>query len=303
VAALDGASLWIPQGGILGLLGPNGAGKTTLLKILAGLILPDTGWAKVYGVDIVKHPNEVRNILTYVSGEERSHYWRLTGRENLNFFAVLNGVPRRRVYRRVQEVLSIVGLHEAADERVGRYSSGMKQRLGIARALLSDVQIMLLDEPTRSLDPVAARRMWTLIKENLVGEHGKTIVLATNNMEEATTLCDQVAVLYQGKVKACDSVATVAAKLIEDDHFVVTVVDTPHAGIDQICQVAGVQSVTAAALNGHQELLLKVAVEEPAVHIPLVLEHLMASGVKVVEVKRVRASLGDAIAALTEEPR
>jgi hypothetical protein len=109
--------------------------------------------------------------------------------------------------------------------------------------------------------------------------------------------------LYQGKVKACDSVATVAAKLIEDDHFVVTVVDTPHAGIDQIRQVAGVQSVTAAALNGHQQLLLKVAVEEPAVHIPLVLEHLMASGVKVVEVKRVRASLGDAIAALTEEPR
>ena len=157
VTVLSEVSLKVPRRGVFGLLGPNGAGKTTLMKILAGLILPDQGRIEVNGIDIAHQPEEVKGHLTYVSGEERSHYWRLTGRENLRFFAVVNDILRRQQEKRIDEVLSVVSLREAADEMVGRYSSGMRQRLSIARGLLADPEILLLDEPTRSLDPLGTR--------------------------------------------------------------------------------------------------------------------------------------------------
>jgi len=303
MTALDGVSLRVPQAGVFGLLGPNGAGKTTLLKILAGLVLPDEGQVRINGVDVAEHPGKSGHHLMYVSGEERSLYWRLTGKQNLRFFAVLNEVPRRRVEQRVGELLSLVGLVEAADERVVKYSTGMKQRLAIARGLLADPDILLLDEPTKSLDPVRARDLWTFIKEDLVGRHHKTLVIATHNMEEATYLCDQVAILHRGEVKACDTVAALADRLSTPGRRTIIVNNTSYETIAQLRNLAGVHSVNTTARNGHQDFSLEVVVEEPDVHIPLVVEHLVRVGGRVVQVAQERASLGDVIAALSEKTR
>ena len=153
MTALDDVSLEIPQGEFLGLLGPNGAGKTTLFKMLATLILPDHGSATVEGYDVVSDPVSVRSVLTPVIADERSLNWRLTARENLDLYAVLYEVPRSERKRRVETVLANVGLEHVGEKMAGAFSSGMRQRLLIARALLARPKVLLLDEPTRSLDP------------------------------------------------------------------------------------------------------------------------------------------------------
>jgi len=266
-------------------------------------VLPDEGQVRINGVDVAKHPGKSGRHLMYVSGEERSLYWRLTGKQNLRFFAVLNEVPRRRVEQRVGELLSLVGLVEAVDERVVKYSTGMKQRLAIARGLLADPDILLLDEPTKSLDPVSARHLWTFIKEDLVGRHHKTLVIATHNMEEATHLCDQVAILHRGEVKACDTVAALADRLSTRGRCTIIVNNASYETIAQLRNLTGVHSVNTTARNGHQEFSLEVTVEEPDVHIPLVIEHLVRVGGRVVQVGQKKASLGDVIAALAEKTR
>ena len=153
---LDGVSLEVRQGEIFGLLGPNGAGKTTLLKILCTLLLPTAGRATVNGYDVLGDPFRVRQQVGYCLNTERSFYYRLTGRQNLAFFATLNNLTSRVVPTRIEEVLEVVGLNGAAGSPFMTYSKGMQQRLGLARALLTDPAVLLLDEPTNGLDPGAA---------------------------------------------------------------------------------------------------------------------------------------------------
>lgn len=299
--ALDGVDLRVPEGSLFGILGPNGAGKTTLLKILAGLVLPDQGQVNIKGHNIVDEPRQARDRLMYVMGDERTLYWRLTGRQNLRFFAMLNEIPRRQREQRVEEILSIVGLTDEADERVVRYSTGMKQRLAIARGLLSDPEVLLLDEPTRSLDPLSARRIQNFIKDELKGRQGKTIVLATHNMEEATYLCEQVAILHRGKVRACDTVAAVADKLTQQGRFIITVTNPSKEMVTGLVRLAGVLSVRELSPNGHEGLSLDVTVQEPTEHIPTVVEHLVRLGARVTQVNPLRVSLSDAITAIAED--
>lgn len=299
--ALDGVDLQVPRGSIHGILGPNGAGKTTLLKVLAGLVLSDRGSVRVNGVDIGRHPAQAGRHLTYVSGEERSLYWRLTGRQNLQFFAVLLDVPRGRRSARVGEVLAAVGLTEAADERVVNYSTGMRQRLAIARGLLSDPDILLLDEPTRSLDPAAARRLTEFIREELVGRQGRTVVLATHNMQEAAYLCDQVAVLHRGRVVACGPIAALAARLSAAGQYSITVADLPYDRLLGLKDLPGVAAVKLPERDGHRPICFQVTVREPSVDIPLVVDHLVRAGGKVAQVSQVSVPLADVIAALAEE--
>ena len=206
VEALRGVDLHVKTGEIFGLLGPNGAGKTTLVKILACLVLPDRGRAVVGGFDVRKE-NDVKPQIGLVHADERSFYWRLSGRENLAFFARLYDLPGRRIKGRIRELLERVDLVEAADRRFSDYSSGMKQRLAIARALLHDPPILLMDEPTRSLDPESSLALRAFILEELKGRDGKTILLATHNLREAETLCDRVAILVSGTVRQVGTVA------------------------------------------------------------------------------------------------
>jgi ABC-2 type transport system ATP-binding protein len=200
VQALSGVSFTARRGELVGLLGPNGAGKTTLLKILCGLVLPDEGQARVLGVP-VGSPALAR-VLGLVHGEERSFYWRLTARENMAFFARLHQLPAALRDRRIADLLERVNLGGDADRRFSDFSSGMRQRLAIARALLADPPVVLMDEPTRSLDPVSAGEQRDWIRGELHGRLGKTILMATHNLHEAQALCDRVVVLAKGEVKA-----------------------------------------------------------------------------------------------------
>jgi ABC-2 type transport system ATP-binding protein len=209
---LRDVSVDVLPGEFFGLLGPNGAGKTTLFKVLATLVLPDDGTAIIEGYDILEQPDEVRRVLTPVIADERSLHWRLTARENLRLFATLQGLDRDESRTRIDEVMIATGIADSGTKLAGSFSSGMKQRLLIARALLARPRVLLLDEPTRSLDPVSARDFRTFLREEITGRQGCTVILATHNAEEALELCDRVAVLDRGRLLEVGR----ASKLVEE---------------------------------------------------------------------------------------
>jgi ABC-2 type transport system ATP-binding protein len=215
IRAVRGVDLQIRRGEIFGLLGPNGAGKTTILKILSCLVLPDRGKARIWGHDTV-HASRVKPHIGLVHSDERSFYWRLTGWENLRFFASLYDVPRRTREARIEELLGRVDLLDAADRRFADYSSGMKQRMSIARALLHDPPVLLMDEPTRSLDPASAIALRRFIQDELSGVDAKTVVLATHNLREAEVLCDRMAILVKGRIREVGSVDEVRRWGVQD---------------------------------------------------------------------------------------
>jgi ABC-2 type transport system ATP-binding protein len=200
VVALDRLSLSVGEGELFGILGPNGAGKTTTIKVLTTLLIPTDGTASVLGLDVVRDTQKVRRRIGFVFGGERGLYYRVSGRDNLHYFAELYGLPPDQIRPRSEELLGMVGLNDRADEKVEGYSRGMKQRLHLARALLHDPPVLFLDEPTSGLDPIGARELRDTIRQ--LHERGKTIVLTTHYMFEADSLCDRVAVINQGKLIA-----------------------------------------------------------------------------------------------------
>jgi ABC-2 type transport system ATP-binding protein len=218
--ALSSVDLVVRQGELYGLLGPNGAGKTTLVKILSTLLLPTSGDARVLGLDVRTQADEVRRRVGVVLGGDRALYWRLTARENLWYFSQLYDMPGPRAKAKVEEVLSLVGLTDRADDKVENYSKGMKQRLHIARGLLTDPEILLLDEPTIGLDPHAARTLRDLVRE-LVDKHGRTVVLTTHYMYEADELSDRIGILHKGRIIAQDTPAALKAAHAKEGGVVV----------------------------------------------------------------------------------
>ena len=196
--ALNDVSLSVSRGSILTLLGPNGSGKTTTLKLVSTMLLPDAGQVRVEGADTQSAPNEVRKQVGFAVANERSFFPRLSARENLDFFATLDDVPRQARAPRIEALLDRTGLLEAANTLVMKFSSGMYQRLGIARALVKQPSVLLLDEPTRSLDPASAAHFWNLVRE--VSAHGATVILATHSLNEAAAVGNFIAVLHQGNL-------------------------------------------------------------------------------------------------------
>ena len=214
VQALAGVSFDVERGEIVSLLGPNGAGKSTLLRILGTTILPDTGTVTVAGHDVLQDAAGARRSLGVMIGDERSHYWRLSGRRNLAFFAALAGMSRREAVARTQQLLEEVRLAEAAERRVGEYSSGMRARLALARAMLADPPLLLLDEPTRNLDPLSAshfrRSTSRLARENRAG-----ILFATHNLHEAVAISTRILVLSAGRIVLEESAQGMDADRLE----------------------------------------------------------------------------------------
>jgi len=202
VTALDGIDLEVGTGRCHCLLGPNGAGKTTLIKILSTLVLPDAGSASVGGFDVERSAREVKEAIGLAVGDERSFYWRLTGRQNLRFFAALNAIPPAEARRRIDRILGLVGLEAEADLRFNAYSTGKRQMLAFARALLTDARILFVDEPTRSLDPGSARRIRAFIRQELVTGHGRTVLWATHNLAEAAEVADDISIIDGGRIRA-----------------------------------------------------------------------------------------------------
>ena len=201
VKALQGVDLDVAFGEIVALLGPNGAGKSTLLRVLGTTVVPDAGSAFVAGHDVVANPPAARRSVGLVLGDERSWYWRLSGRQNLEFFSAVHGLRRREAAARAQELLEEAGLAEYADRRFDRYSSGMRARLSLARALLMFPQVLLLDEPTRNLDPVSAAEFRTRVRR-LAAEQSRAVLFATHDLHEAAAMAHRIVVLAAGRVAA-----------------------------------------------------------------------------------------------------
>ncbi|HRQ36394.1 MAG TPA: ABC transporter ATP-binding protein [Chloroflexota bacterium] len=223
VTAVTDISLNVPTGELFGLLGPNGAGKTTLVKMLCTLLRPTAGTAVVAGHDL-NEAGAIRAAVGLVVSDERSFYWRLTARQNLDFFAALYGLRGAAARQRIQTVLAEVQLTEVAERRFSSFSSGMRQRLAIARALLHRPQILFLDEPSRSLDPTATQKLHDLILR-LRQEQGMTIFLITHDLAEAEKLCDRVALLHQGQIQAIGRPDTLRRELRPQRRYVVQVAE------------------------------------------------------------------------------
>jgi ABC-2 type transport system ATP-binding protein len=197
---LKGVSLQVYEGEVLGLLGPNGAGKTTLMEILSTLLLPTSGQATIGGYDVVREAKQARRALSYCPSTSGDFYPRLTGMQNLEFFALLNNLPPREARSRIQKVLTLIALDGGNPAHFQRYSEGMKQRLTIARALLTDPKVLLLDEPTRGLDPVSQGEIRRFLRERVVAQLGKTVLLVTHSLSEAEHVCDRLAILHRGQI-------------------------------------------------------------------------------------------------------
>jgi len=213
--ALCEVSMKVPKGASLAVLGPNGAGKTTLLKLMAGLLYPASGRVRVDGGDTMADNLAVRRTVSFVVNEERSFYWRLTARQNLRFFGALDELAPRLLDERIARLLELVGLASAADRQVGGYSSGMRQRLALARGLLTEPEVLILDEPTRAVDPMSARQLRDLLLPTLQREQGKTLVIATHQLDEAEQLCDHVCVLHQGALLSCEPKTAALSRAVD----------------------------------------------------------------------------------------
>ncbi|MFX0537379.1 ABC transporter ATP-binding protein [Ornithinimicrobium sp. Y1847] len=205
--ALTDVHLRLDAGAVHGLLGPNGAGKTTLCRIASTVLTPTSGQLLVHGHDVAREPAQVRRIIGIVFGGDRGLYGRLTARENLEFWCAMNGVPRSRTRSRVEQLLERLGLAARRDELVETFSRGMKQRLHLARGLVADPPLLLLDEPTVGMDPVSAHEFRRLITE-LRGE-GRTVLLTTHDMAEAQALCDTVTFIDAGRIVGTGTPQTV----------------------------------------------------------------------------------------------
>ena len=204
--ALSSVTFEVHRGDRIAVLGPNGAGKTTLLKLIGGLLLPTEGEVVVNGMDTLHHNTAARKSVGFVMNEERSFFWRLTGTQNLEFFAVLDNLAGNRLREHCLELIRFVGLEEHADNPVSTYSSGMKQRLALARGLIAEPEVLILDEPTRTLDPIACDELIALINDRLHEGSRKTILIATHRLEEAMKLCDKVLVINKGRLVAFDRI-------------------------------------------------------------------------------------------------
>lgn len=221
LTAVSNVSFSVDRGEMYGLLGPNGAGKTTLVKMLCTLILPTSGKASVAGIDL-KNDRAIRSVTGLVVSDERSFYWRLSLRRNLQFFAALHGLYGRTAEEHIGRVLHAVNLEDRSDQRFSDLSSGMRQRLAIARALLHIPRVLVLDEPTRSLDPVATAQIHSLL--NQLRENGDiTILLITHDLAEAESMCERVALMHEGQIQAVGAPKDLRRRLDPRRHYVLTV--------------------------------------------------------------------------------
>lgn len=200
--AVHGVNLSLPGGELFGLFGPNGAGKTTLIRMLSTLLAPTSGEARVNGFDIAREPAAVRASIGLVFANEHSFYGRLSGRQNLNFFAALQNLSPRQTRRRVDELLDVFALQPHANTMFQSYSTGMRQKLNVARALLHNPSVLFLDEPTKGMDVQTADTVRAMLKDDIVGRQGKTVFLTTHDLYEMEHLCDRIGVIADGQIQA-----------------------------------------------------------------------------------------------------
>ena len=215
--AVDHLDLSILRGEVFGLLGPNGAGKTTTTLMLTGLTEPTEGTAFIGGLDCIRCPMEVKKIVGYMP-DNVGFYGDMTGRENLRFTASLNGLPRELAEERIDALLEKTGLAYAGDQRVGTYSRGMRQRLGVADVLMKDPKVIIMDEPTLGIDPEGMRQLLELIRE-LARKENRTLLISSHQLYQIQQICDRVGLFVDGRLMACGTVEELAEQTREDDRY------------------------------------------------------------------------------------
>lgn len=293
--AVNAVSCEIFSGELFGLLGPNGAGKTTLFKMLAASTIPDAGTATIDGYDVVNNVRQVRRAVSCVYASERNLYWRLTAYENLRFWASLNRVYGAEARSRIDEVLATVDLSDTGEKIVATFSSGMRQRLLIARALLSRPRVLLLDEPTRSLDPISARNFRQMLRQITGGPDGCTVVLATHNNEEAMELCDRVAILDHGRLLALGTCKELAQTFGDQIYYLWTR-NPDHPALLMLDAEGRARLIDIAPSEEDGWYCVRLAIAGGMQRSTEILECLTASGVDVARFERKNLSLAELIA-------
>jgi ABC-2 type transport system ATP-binding protein len=300
VTAVDRLNLEIRRGELFGLLGRNGAGKTTLVKVLCTLLPPDEGTASVNGFDVVKQQMQVkRSIGTIFSLGERGFFWRLTGYSNLEFYAAINNVPRQGRRERIMKVLELLDMKDVAFEKFQKYSGGMKRKLALARALLPDPPVLLLDEPTTGLDVVSSRNIREFIRNDLSRKEGKTVLYTTHYIEEAAQICDRIAILHRGKLIAVDTPTVLKDMTKKGDVLDATVRDMTSAQINALRGMNGVRSLVAEVQDsvlGQTHLRLRL---ENTDDLPTIFDFFFKEKIKLINFKQEEPTLEDAFIELT----
>lgn len=291
---VENVSFSVAEGEIFGLLGQNGAGKTTIFKMLSTLILADSGTASIAGFDVRSEGHSVRRLLAPVIANERSLYWRLSAVENLRLYATLQGLRGSEGRVEVARVIGITGLSDTGEKMVGMFSSGMRQRLLIARALLGRPRVLLLDEPTRSLDPISARDFRHFLRETVVRAEGCTVLLATHDADEVWDLCDRVGVLERGRLLAVDETSVLRYRA-GSDRFRLWLRASDSAGAIAQAATAGLtlRLRGAAAEAGWDEF--ECAIPDGAEAAASALALVSANGRAVARFERATPSLADLI--------
>ncbi len=301
LTAVNEVSFEVEKGEIFGLLGPNGAGKTTLVKTLCTLLWPNSGTALINGYDIRKHPKGTRRSLGTVLDIHMGWYGRLSCRQNLLFYGQLFGLRAGDLNSKAKEVMELVGLSEKADEWQQKLSTGMKRKLDLARALLPDPPILLLDEPTLGLDVKSARDFRSMVRERLCGEMGKTVLWTTHNMEEANKICDRVAVLHKGRLLALGKPDSIR-EMAKTTNVAVAEVDRADKSVIQAVEnTPGVRSVSSAESKAWPGLYtLRIEVEERDA-VSGISAAILSSGASLYSLTMEEVSLEDALIWMTED--
>ena len=301
VEALKGVTFDVNQGEIFGLLGPNGAGKTTLIKILTTLLLPTSGIAKVNGYSL-DQDKEIKSSIGAMLMGERGLYWKLTGRENLEYFGALYHVPKSIRKDRIQSLIDQLELDKIADRTVETYSSGQKMKMVFARALVNDAPILMLDEPTNTLDVKEARRLRKIVKEQNEDYH-KTIIYCTHLMHEAEELCHRVGIIDHGKIIALDDPLDLKQRLQKNDILSIegTIPENAQTALNSTPGVMSAQMLVKQVNNGSTEErpYLNITCENSHRNLPEIITTLTTNGAIIRNIDKKETTLEDVFINIT----
>ena len=287
--AVDQIDLQVKQGELFGLVGPNGAGKTTLIKMLSTLIVPTAGTARVLDYPL-NEDISIKKLIGLVTTDERSFYWRLTGRQNLEFFATLHSLSSEDIRARVEEVLDIVKLQDAADFRFQTYSTGMRQRLSIARAMIHQPILLFLDEPTKGLDPPSIHSMHQLIRKDLVDSKQITVFLTSHWLEEVEQLCDRIAIMNNGKIITCGTMPELREDLGLGDKYTI---DFVNADPIMITELEKSDEKIALHTINKDKFRLELKTDEGSTDLDDVLDKIKRSNGQIIHLSHEKISLED----------
>jgi ABC-2 type transport system ATP-binding protein len=295
--AVDDINFNVNKGEIFGFLGPNGAGKTTTIKMISTLLRSTSGTILVNGVDVDKNPIDVLKNLGTVLAGERSTYWKLTGRENLEYFAAMNGITGKKAKEKIDYLLNRFNLEKRADETVEKYSTGMKQRVALAKALIADPKILILDEPTSGLDPQSARNLRELILE-IKGE-GRTVLLTTHYMEEADQLSDRIAIIDHGKIIAMDTPQNLKNSLNKTTMAILELSDWNDEISNKLKSITTLENIHSKFNDDTQRWEIKFHISNGSDTVSRLISSITSQGIKIINFSVEEPTLEDVFINLT----